>query len=186
LCLAGAFGNVERALNGLDSTSVEIALVEVELPDLPGAKSVHELKCAFPNIKIIVYARREERSTILQCLKAGALGYLTKDIFPTRLLQAIQDVVAGGSCMVPSVARKVIDSFYVDEDPIVWPAFSDREQEVLALLCKGHSYREIAEQLFVSPNTVRFHLKNIYRKMKVNSRHEAVVKASRVGMVKAE
>jgi len=83
---------------------------------------------------------------------------------------------------VPDVARKVVASFQQEQLP-AWPNFSEREFEVLTLLCKGLSYREIGAQLFVSPNTVRFHLKNIYRKMKVNSRHEAVVKASRVGMV---
>lgn len=174
-----------RAIDELASSKADIALVEADLPDMVGAKCIHDLREATPDLKVIVYTRSEEAETILYCLKAGALGYLTKDIFPTKLLQAIQDVVAGGACMVPSVARKVVASFHHAE-PLTWPAFSEREQEVLALLCKGHSYREIGAQLFVSPNTVRFHLKNIYRKMKVNSRHEAVIKASRVGMVKAE
>ncbi|NBC09198.1 MAG: response regulator [Bacteroidetes bacterium] len=173
------------AIDKLASSEAHIALVEADLPDMVGAKCIHELRENTSGLKVIVYARTEEAETILHCLKAGALGYLTKDIFPTKLLQAIQDVAAGGAYMMPSVARKVVASFQ-HEKPLTWPTFSEREQEVLALLCKGYSYREIGAQLFVSPNTVRFHLKNIYRKMKVNSRHEAVIKASRVGMVKSD
>ena len=83
--------------------------------------------------------------------------------------------------MSPSVAKRVVTSFSQLENPL--PLLSKREFDVMALLCKGYSYRKIGERLFVSPNTVRFHLKNIYRKLKVNSRHEALIKAAKVGMV---
>ena len=180
--LAGVLSSAGRALEHVRATLVQVALVEAELPDMEGARCVYELLKANPDLSILIYSRTTAEETILQCLKAGALGYLTKDIFPTRLLDAIREVVAGGSPMVPDVARKVVKSFQREQLP-AWPKFSEREYEVLTLLCKGLSYREIGAQLFVSPNTVRFHLKNIYRKMKVNSRHEAVAKASRAGMV---
>ncbi len=178
---AGAFADGYSAIDSLSSCPPDVLLLETELPDMDGDDCLRLLLEEKPGLKAVIFTHSAKEEHIFSAFRAGALGYLSKSIFPSHLLDAIREVYAGGAPMSPSVARQVVASFSEQQNPL--PSLSRREYDVLALLCKGYSYRKIAERLFVSSNTIRFHLKNIYRKLKVNSRHEAVIKAARVGML---
>ena len=178
-CL-NAYSDGETAVEGIHANQPDVVLMDIGLPEMSGIDCVRILKKEHPNLDIIMLTAYTEDEYIFQALKAGAYGFLTKNIFPSKLLNAIREVKKGGSPMSSYVARRVVSSFNNFDNPM--PSLSKREKEVLNLLCEGQSYREIARQLYVSPNTVRFHLKNIYKKLHVNSRHEAVIKANRVGI----
>lgn len=173
------YGDAESAIKGITTFPPDVVLMDIELPEMSGIECVRILKQKIPDIDIIMLTAFTDDEYIFQALKAGAYGYLTKNIFPSKLLSAIREVRRGGSPMSSHVARRVVNSFNNIKSPM--PSLSKREKEVLRLLCEGQSYRDIAKKLFVSTNTVRFHLKNIYKKLQVNSRHEAVVKATRLG-----
>lgn len=180
-CCRGAYTDGHSALECLPEHPSDVLLIETTLPDMEGADCVRLLLEELPGLKVIMFTNALQEDHVFSAFKAGALGYISKTFFPSYLLNAIREVTEGGAPMSPSVARRVVTSFSCLENPL--PGLSRREFDVMALLCKGYSYRKIGERLFVSPNTVRFHLKNIYRKLKVNSRHEAVIKAAKVGMV---
>lgn len=179
-CL-GSYADGQSALDHIPAHPSDVLLIETDLPDMPGADCVRLLLDELPGLHVIMFTNCLREDQIFAAFKAGALGYISKTFFPSYLLNAIREVKAGGAPMSPSVAKRVVRSFSQLENPL--PLLSKREFDVMALLCKGYSYRKIGERLFVSPNTVRFHLKNIYRKLKVNSRHEALIKAAKVGMV---
>lgn len=173
------YGDAESAIKGILQYPPDVVLMDIELPEISGIECVRILKQKIPDVDIIMLTAFTDDEYIFQALKAGAYGYLTKNIFPSKLLSAIREVRRGGSPMSSHVARRVVNSFNNIKSPM--PSLSKREKEVLRLLCEGQSYRDIAKKLYVSTNTVRFHLKNIYKKLQVNSRHEAVVKATRLG-----
>lgn len=173
------YGDAESAIKGIAKFPPDVVLMDIELPEMSGIECVRILKQKNPDLDIIMLTAYTDDEYIFQALKAGAYGYLTKNIFPSKLLSAIREVRRGGSPMSSHVARRVVNSFNQIKSPM--PSLSKREKEVLRLLCEGQSYRVIAKKLFVSTNTVRFHLKNIYKKLQVNSRHEAVVKATQLG-----
>lgn len=178
-CLS-TYADAESAIKGIKAVHPDVVLMDIDLPEMSGIDCVKILKRDLPNLDVIMLTAYTDDEYIFQALKAGAYGYLTKNIFPSKLLNAIREVRRGGSPMSTYVARRVVSSFSSFANPLT--SLSDREREVLNLLCNGDSYRDIAKKLFVSTNTVRFHLKNIYKKLQVNSRHEAVVKASRIGV----
>ncbi len=177
---AGTFSDAESAIEGILQLRPEVVLMDVELPDMSGIECVKNLKRRLPDLNVIMLTAYTDDKYIFQALRAGALGYLSKNIFPSRLLNAIREVSRGGAPMDARIARRVVSSFSNFQKDL--PDLSSRERDVLTLLCEGQSYKDIARRLYVSPNTIRFHLKNIYKKLEVNSRHEAVVKASRVGI----
>lgn len=176
----GAYADAETALEGILVSRPDVVLMDVDLPEMSGIDCVRVLKRKLPGLNVIMLTSCVKDEYIFQSLQAGAYGYLTKNIFPSRLLGAIREVEQGGAPMEINVARRVVESF--SKTPHVLPDLSKREQEVLHLLCEGRSYKEMARRLYVSTNTIRFHLKNIYKKLEVQSRHEAVVKAARVGI----
>ena len=171
-----AFSDAESAISGLRSIRPDVVLMDIELPNMSGIECVKVLKEENPELDIIMLTVHTDEESIFQSLEAGAYGYLTKNIFPSKLLSAIKEVKDGGSPMSSLIARKVVSSFNSFKNPA--SNLTRREKEVLTLLCKGKSYKVIADSLFISPNTVRFHLKNIYKKLQVNSKYEAVIKAS--------
>lgn len=173
------YGDAESAIKGITMFTPDVVLMDIELPEMSGIECVRILKQKIPDLDIIMLTAYTDDKYIFEALQAGAYGYLTKNIFPSKLLSAIREVRRGGSPMSSLVARRVVNSFNKIKSPM--PDLSGREKEVLRLLCEGQSYRDIAKKLFVSTNTVRFHLKNIYKKLQVNSRHEAVVKATQLG-----
>jgi len=176
----GAYADAESAIEGILATAPDVVLMDIELPEMSGIDCVKILKRKLPGLNVIMLTSHTEDKYIFQSLQAGAYGYLTKNIFPSKLIGAIREVRHGGAPMDTHIARRVVASF--NRVRTAMPNLSQRERDVLHLLCEGKSYKAMAKRLYVSPNTIRFHLKNIYKKLDVNSRHEAVIKASRTGI----
>ncbi len=179
-CVA-TYPDAESAIAGIRSSEVDVVLMDIGLPNMSGIECVRHLKEQNPRLDIIMLTVHDDDNSIFQSLEAGAFGYLTKNIFPSKLLNAIREVKEGGSPMSSNIARRVVSSFKRFTNPT--DNLSKREKEVLHLLCQGKSYTVIAKALFVSPNTVRFHLKNIYKKLQVNSKYEAMLKASKDNII---
>lgn len=176
----GIYGDAESAVSGILSSRPDVVLMDVQLPEMSGIECVKILKRELPDLNVIMLTSYTEDKYVFQSLRAGAYGYLTKNIFPSKLLNAIREVTRGGAPLDTYIARRVVSSFNHFHGTV--PDLSRRERDVLDLLCEGRSYKEMARRLYVSQNTIRFHLKNIYKKLQVSSRHEAVIKASRVGI----
>lgn len=179
-CVA-TYPDGESAAEGLPNVKPDVVLMDIGLPKMSGIDCVKILKDKAPEIDIIMLTVYSDSDYIFESLRAGAVGYLVKNIFPSKLLNSIKEVKSGGSPMSSSIARKVVSSFNSFRKPAA--NLTKREKEVLDLLCQGKSYKVIADDLFISPDTVRYHLKNIYKKLQVNSKYEAVIKALKNGMV---
>lgn len=169
--------NAENALEELPQTRPNVVLMDINLPGMSGIECVRQLKTLLPQVQIIMLTVYENTENIFNALAAGAAGYLLKQIPPAELLAAIRDVHRGGSPMTSHIARKVVASFRSSS-----PAdcetenLTPREQEVLNHLTKGYLYKEIAEALGVGYDTVHSHVRNIYEKLHVRSRGQAVAK----------
>lgn len=172
----------EKALVGIPRTPPTVVLVDINLPGMSGIECVARLKGLVPGLHVLILTMYEENDLIFDALRAGANGYLLKSMPPEELLQALEDVQAGGAPMSMQIARKVVHYFH---RPVVSGAelstLSPREYEVLALLAKGRLYKEIAAELGISLGTVRTHQQRIYEKLHVQSRTEATVKFLRRG-----
>ncbi len=168
------FIDCESANKELPNLYVNVVLMDIELPGISGIDGIKQLKPQMPNTDFIMLTIKQDDNSIFDSLCAGASGYLMKDTPPSELLRSITEVYKGGSPMSTNIARKVIQSFQVNTPP---SPLSGRETEILQLLCKGMNYRSIADQLYLSAHTVKSHIKNIYKKLHVNSRAEAVSKA---------
>ena len=153
----------------------DVVLMDIDMPGISGVEGVKQIKEARPQTAVVMYTVIENDEKLFNCLCAGANGYLLKKTPPARLFDAIEEVMAGGAPMSPSIARKVLDSFNQKKQTQQYD-LSQREIEVLQLLVKGHSTKVIASTLFVSFETVRSHLKNIYNKLHVNCGKEAIAK----------
>jgi len=172
------FENAEDAIKNIAGLKPDVVLVDIHLPQQSGVDCVIHLKPLCPHTQFVMCTSLEDTETIFSALKAGASGYLTKSTSSAKLLEAITEVHKGGSPMSSQIARKVVNSFQPQTAKINihLEALSKREQEIVTLLSKGLRYKEIAGMLFVSTETVRTHIRNIYEKLQVNSRTEALNK----------
>ena len=172
-----SFGNAESALKELTAEPVDIALFDINLPGMTGIDCIQRLKILHPRMQMMVLTVYDNADNIFSALKAGATSYLLKSTPPEKIIEAINEVHNGGSPMSSQIARKVIDAFSIKEKTNdYFQVLSRREQEMLEQLSKGYRYKEIADKLFVSTETVRTHVRNIYEKLQVNSRVEALKK----------
>lgn len=167
------FGSAEAALEDLKEQQPDVLLLDIDLPGISGIEAISKLKKLQPELNIVMLTVHEETNLVFSALRNGAVGYLVKGSNSKYLLQGIREVFEGGSPMSPSIARQVIKSF----TPNLTTNLSERELEVLLKLSNGTNNKQIAEDLFVSTNTIKAHIKNIYKKLHVNSRAEAVSKA---------
>lgn len=175
-CIA-VYADAESALENLPRVEPDVVLMDINLPAMSGIECVRLLKHTIPDILIIMLTVYEDAQKIFQSLQAGAVGYLIKSTTPNEILHAIEEVYAGGSPMSAQIARKVVQSFYTARaDYGETVKLSDREREILDLLATGYLYKEIADRLSISRETVHNHLRRIYEKLHVRSRTEAVVK----------
>jgi DNA-binding NarL/FixJ family response regulator len=172
----GAYKNCAEAKKGISETLPDVVLMDIGLQGSSGIECVESLKKDFPELQIIMQTVYSDDEKIFESLRAGAVGYLLKKTPTQKLLQAISDASEGGAPMTGEIARKVMLYFQQPKKEKIQEILSDREIDVLKALTKGHSYQAIAELLFISVNTVRFHIRNIYEKLHVNSRSEAVAK----------
>ncbi len=179
VCLS-AYGDAETAIDEIARNRPDVVLMDITLPGLSGIDCARRIKRLLPDLDILMLTVHEDDDKVFQSLCAGACGYLTKNTPPAKLLDAIREVHLGGAPMSTSIARKVVTSFRRSARS----SLTNREQEVLNLLCQGKSYKMIADALFISKNTVRTHLKNVYRKLEVNSSSEAVAEAFKQHLVR--
>jgi len=171
------FSDAESALDSLTSNPVEIALFDVQLPGMTGIECIQRLKMIHPRMQMMVLTVYDNNDVIFSALKAGASSYILKNTPPEKIIEAINELYSGGSPISSQIARKVIEAFQIKEKSNEhFQALSRREQEILEQLSRGFRYKEIADNLFVSIETVRTHIRNIYEKLQVNSRIEALKK----------
>jgi len=172
-----AYPSAEAALEGLPKDKPDVVLMDINLGGMNGIECVQRLKTFVPEMQIIMLTVYEDTDQIFKALAAGATGYLLKRSSPTRLLQAIREVQSGGSPMSSSIARKVVASFQKSSQAGEGKVhLSPREEMVLSCLAKGLTYKQIADQLAISIDTIRTYLRRIYEKLHVQSRTEAVAK----------
>ncbi len=170
------FENAKEALDKIPNLKLDVVLTDIHLPDKTGIECVTELKPKCPDTQFLMCTSFEDTDSVFKALKAGATGYLTKTTQPSKLLDAIVEIHKGGSPMSSHIARKIIASFQETEKNTELEKLSQREQEIIQLLSKGLRYKEIADKIFVSTETVRTHIRNIYQKLQVNSRTDALNK----------
>ena len=169
--------SAEEALEAIPKDPPDVVLMDINLPRLSGVECVRQLKDRVPTLKFLMLTMYEDSNLIFQSLGAGASGYLLKRTPPAKIMEAIQELHEGGAPMSSKIARIVVQHFQDRSAPAPETALlTPRERELLDLLAKGQRYKEIAEQLGISFDTVRAHLRNIYEKLQVRSRTEAVVK----------
>lgn len=166
----GSFESCEEALANIKENNPDIMLVDISLPGMNGISGINQFKQHLPGLQIIVITVHEQPNYIFDALCAGAVGYLTKSGGTQQILGALQQLKNGGAPMSSSIARKVVESFQAKK----LKELSYRENEVLGQLSRGKSYASISEALFISINTVKTHIKNIYEKLQVNNREEAI------------
>ena len=183
---AGSYGDCEKFLDDLPKLSIDVALMDIGLPGINGIEGVKKAKKIKSDLNILMLTIYKESKVVFEALCAGACGYLVKNTPPTRLLEAIKEVHDGGSPMSSMIARQVITVFQknaaIDAIPEDY-GLSDREKQVLNKLSEGDNYQQIADSLFISVDTVRHHIRNIYKKLHVHSQSEAVAKAIRKGVI---
>lgn len=169
------FSNAEDALAQLPTLKPDVVLTDINLPGISGIELVKALKPVIPQTQFLMCSVYEDDDSIFQSLKNGATGYLIKNSTPIKILSSIQEISEGGSPMSSSIARRVIATFQT-VSPVNDYDLSDREKEILKYLSEGLMYKEVANQLFISIDTVRTHVRKIYEKLEVHSRTEALNK----------
>ncbi|MBC2845413.1 response regulator [Winogradskyella flava] len=174
------YDNCEEAIERIKYDNADVFLMDIELPGINGVEGTKAIKEIFPKANIIMVTVYENSNIVFEALCAGASGYLTKNLKPEELTDALNESIAGGAPMSIKIAKMVVSSFQKKPSKI---ELSKREKEVLTLLSEGNSYDSIAEKLFISKNTIKFHLKNIYIKLQVNSNIEAVQKANKENLL---
>lgn len=171
------FENAEDAIIAIPNLELDVVLMDIHLPKKDGIACILDLKPKCQSIQFLMCTSFEDTDSVFKALKAGASGYITKTTQPSKILDAIVDVYNGGSPMSSNIARKVVNSFQNSSTGNKeMLKLSEREKEILHLLSKGLRYKEIADTLFLSTETVRTHIRNIYEKLQVNSRIEALNK----------
>jgi RNA polymerase sigma factor (sigma-70 family) len=174
---AAACATAEEALQRLPTLSPDVVLMDIHLPGMSGIECIRRLKQQQPQLQITMLTVFEDHDRIFQSLAAGASGYLLKQTPPGKLLEAIAELHRGGSPMSAQIARQVVEAFQRPaSDQAGGENLTPREQEIIQLLARGYLYKEIADQLGLSVETVRTHLHRIYEKLHVHTRTEAVMK----------
>jgi len=181
---AGRFRSMEQAIAGIKHDLPDVALVDIGLPGMSGIEGLRILRDRHPSMPLLVLTVYEDDERIFDALCAGATGYLLKNTPSARLLQSLQEALAGGAPMSPEVAHRVVELFR----RVRPPASADydltpHETRVLKLLVEGYTYKNAAARIGVSVNTIAFHIKRIYEKLQVHSKSEAVSKALRAGLI---
>jgi DNA-binding NarL/FixJ family response regulator len=175
---SGHYSSAEEALATIPNTDANVVIMDINLPNMSGIECVRRLKAVRPELQIVMLTVHEDSDLIFRALQAGANGYLLKRSSPDKILEAIQDVSQGGAPMSSNIARKVVQSFqnkglsFEDQANL-----TKREEEILGGVVRGLANKEIADELSISVETVRVHLKSIYEKLHVRSRTEAALKA---------
>lgn len=178
-----AFENAEVALKFFETTIPDVVLMDINLPGMDGIACTRILKEKYPQLNVMMCTSYDEDDKVFNALEGGASGYILKRAAGQHLLEAIKDLYNGGSPMSSEIARKVVSSFRLRQSRAIAPesaSLTERENEILDLLAQGYRMKEIADKLFVSINTIRKHLYNVYEKLHVQSKIEALNKTGRM------
>ena len=176
---AGAFGNCDNLIKNISDSKPDVVLMDIDMPGTNGIEAVKMLKNQFPEVKILMQTVFDDDEKVFNSICNGAEGYILKSTPPVQILESICDIHEGGSPMTPSIATKVLSMFRSGTKFKKNESFdlTEREIDVLKYLVEGMSYKLIAEKCFITFETVGTHVKNIYKKLQVHSKTEAVAKA---------
>ena len=181
---SGSYRTMEEALVGIGANLPDVVISDLGLPGMSGAEGIRILRERFPQLPILALTVYNDDEDVFEALCAGACGYLLKNTPPARLLESVREVVDGGAPMSPQVARRVVDLFREFRPPERAEChLTPQEKELLRLLVEGHHYKTAADKMGISKHTVAFHLRNIYAKLEVHSKTEAVARALRERLV---
>lgn len=171
--VVGSYGSCEEALESDDLPRIQLMIMDIGLPGISGIEGVKYIRERHPEMIIIMASVFDDDHHIFDALKAGAMGYLMKKVSPEELVEAVRDAWSGGSPITPNIARKVISTFHYGggENDL-----TGRERQILEKLATGVSYTAIGKEIYLSVDGVRYHIRNIYRKLQVHSRSEAIAK----------
>ena len=185
--VAGSFSNVFDCVNDVMECRPDIVLMDIEMPGMNGIEAVHLIKKEFPQVQILMQTVFEDDERVFDSICAGASGYILKNHLNIKLVVAIKELQFGGSPMSPTIARKVFNKLQqipqLKKETVPDYQLTPREKEVLGCIVNGLSYKMIGAELHISYETVRTHVKRIYKKLHVASRAEAVLKAQQQGLV---
>lgn len=168
--VVATFSSVENALSKLSDLDPNIILLDVELPGMNGIEALPKIKLLVDDVYIIILTVYDTQQTVFEALKNGASGYLTKDTSPEKLIDAMQEVLQGGGPMSSNIARMVVNSFQKSNNS----PLTKRETEILEQTAEGKTRSKIAKEMFIDVETVKSHLKNIYAKLDVHSKADAI------------
>ncbi|MDX1979584.1 MAG: response regulator transcription factor [Bryobacteraceae bacterium] len=183
--LTGAYGSMEEALAGVEQRLPDAIVIDLGLPGMSGTEGIRRLRERYPKLAMIVLTVFDDDKRIFEAICAGAQGYLLKNAPPSKLLDGIREMMDGGAPMSPAIARRVMELFRQFRPPeSAGHSLTPHEVRVLRLMAEGHNVKTAARELGVSANTVSFHMKNIYTKLHVHSKAEAVAKALRQGFLR--
>ncbi len=172
-----AFESGESAVENLPSLKPEVVIMDLQLPGIDGVEATRRLKKLLPSVHVLIFTVFSDSDHLFEALKAGASGYLLKRASATEIVDALFQVREGGSPMSPAIARKVVQSFHARSDTRqANSSLTERENEILGLMSRGMAAKETASQLGISVFTVRFHIRQIYRKLYVKSQTQAIYK----------
>ena len=171
------YSDAESALADLVPHKPDVVLMDVKLPRMDGVECARLLKSLLPTVLIIMLTIHDDNDSLFNSILAGADGFLLKDTVPSRLVEAIEEVCQGGSPMTPQIARRIVQRFRkTGSEPANVENLTPREREVLEQLALGNRYKEISDNLGISLDGIRFHIRGVYNKLHVHSRTEAVLK----------
>ena len=173
---SGSFSSGEAMLEKVKLINPKIVLMDIGLPGINGIECLRQIKQSLQNVLVVMLTIFEDDERVFESIIAGADGYLLKKTPAPKIIDALNDVLNGGAPMSNQIAKRVLDKFRINPDEDETQVLSKREKEILDQLAKGYTHKQIAENLFISPETVRGHLKNIYQKLHVHSKTEAVSK----------
>jgi DNA-binding NarL/FixJ family response regulator len=180
----GAYRTMEDALANIGASLPDVVLSDIGLPGMSGVEGIRILRERYPDLPILALTVYDEDDKVFEALCAGAAGYLLKTTPPARLLEAIREVVEGGAPMSPDVAHRVVRLFREFRPPEHADYhLTPQETKLLKLVADGHFYKTAADKMGITPRTVAFHLRNVYEKLSVHSKSEAVAKALRERLI---
>lgn len=180
----GAFRSIEDAIAGPIS-QVQVALVDIDLPGIPGSEGVPQLRNHWPGCEVVMLTVYPDAKRVFESICNGAVGYLLKKTPARRLLEAIKEGAAGGAPMSPEIARQVVTTFRgTPSPPVAADQLTSQETLVLQLLADGYSYGTVASRMSISVNTVRTYIRNVYEKLHVHTKSEAVSQGLRRGLIR--
>jgi DNA-binding NarL/FixJ family response regulator len=185
-CCVGAYPDCNHLKRDIGSSMPDVVMMDIEMPGINGIEATGFILEHYPSVKVLIQTVFNDSERIFKAICAGASGYILKSDPPARQLEALQEAYNGGAPMSPTIAKQVLQFFTRKNVILVAPDdstgdLSEREREILSLMLQGLNYRAIAEKSFISYETVRSHVKHIYRKLHVASRAAAIMKATQQG-----